>query len=162
MLHALEQFKWHSGSDKDTTFDEIIKKAKACISDGGKLFVGSDSFISKNKVNFATAICLYGDGKGGRYFFHKECLPKKKFNVLVYRITEEVRRSVEIGEYFMNTHNIEPSNIELHIDVSPFHAKAATSSFADMLSGYVTGAGFECKIKPDSWAAQSVADKHSK
>lgn len=162
MLHSLEQFKWYTGSDKEIDFYQIINKVKSCVSNGGKVFIGSDSFISKSKVNFATAICLYGDSKGGRYFFHKECLPKRKFNVLVYRITEEVRRSVETGEYFMNEHSIEPSKIELHIDVSPFHAKAATSSFADMLSGYVTGAGFACKIKPDGWAAQSVADKHSK
>ena len=83
MLHALEQFKWHTGSDKDINFREIINKVKECVSDGGRLFIGSDSFISKNKVNFATAICLYGDGKGGRYFFHKEYLPKKKYNFLV-------------------------------------------------------------------------------
>jgi len=28
--------------------------------------------------------------------------------------------------------------------------------------GYATGAGFRCKIKPDAWASNSIADKHSK
>jgi predicted RNase H-related nuclease YkuK (DUF458 family) len=31
-----------------------------------------------------------------------------------------------------------------------------------MLRGYVTGAGFECRVKPNAWASQTVADKHSK
>jgi predicted RNase H-related nuclease YkuK (DUF458 family) len=162
MLHAIEKFKWHTGSDNSILFEDIVINIKESIDNGGKIFIGSDSFISKSKVNFATAICIHGDGKGGRYFFHKEFLPKKTFDVLVYRITEEVRRSIEIGIHLIDEHNVDPSDIELHIDVSPFHMKAATSSFSDMLSGYVNGAGFECRVKPNAWASQSVADRHSK
>jgi predicted RNase H-related nuclease YkuK (DUF458 family) len=44
----------------------------------------------------------------------------------------------------------------------PFNLKNATSKFSDMLKGYVAGAGFECRIKPDAWASQSIADRHSK
>ena len=52
--------------------------------------------------------------------------------------------------------------IELHLDVSPFAAKEGTSKFSEMLKGYVQGYGFECKLKPNAWASQSVADRHSK
>jgi len=31
-----------------------------------------------------------------------------------------------------------------------------------MMIGYARGNGFECKIKPQAFAASSVADKHSK
>ena len=62
----------------------------------------------------------------------------------------------------MNFENIESENIDLHIDVSPFNLKNGTSKFSDMLKGYVAGAGFECRIKPDAWASQTVADRHSK
>jgi len=31
-----------------------------------------------------------------------------------------------------------------------------------MLIGYVKGSGYECRIKPDAFAAASIADKHSK
>ena len=67
-----------------------------------------------------------------------------------------------MAEHLMESHKIKSEDIELHIDVSPFQSKTATSKFSDMLRGYVTGAGFECKLKPDAWASQSVADKHSK
>jgi len=31
-----------------------------------------------------------------------------------------------------------------------------------MLTGFAKGSGFNVKIKPNAWASQSVADKHSK
>ena len=33
---------------------------------------------------------------------------------------------------------------------------------ARTLMGYATGSGFKCKVKPDSFAASTVADKHTK
>lgn len=158
----LLRLNWVSGSGKKTNFEEIIKILKDSIKKGSKVFIGSDSFTTKNRVNFASAICLYGGQASSRYFFAREYLPKNKFKILVTRITEEVRRSVELAEHIMSNHNIKSDNIELHIDVSPFHMKNGTSKFCDMLKGYVTGAGFECRVKPQAWASQSVADKHSK
>ena len=157
----LKNHNWVSGSGKSVSFEDITNIVKDCIEGGSKVFIGSDSFTSKNKVNFATVICLYGSDVS-RYFFSREYLPKNKFSALVTRITEEVRSSVELAEYLMNSHNIDQKNIELHIDVSPFNLKNATSKFSDMLKGYVAGAGFECRIKPDAWASQSIADRHSK
>ena len=57
---------------------------------------------------------------------------------------------------------IKPHNIELHLDVSPFSANNGTSKFSEMLRGYVVGFGLDCKLKPNAWAGQTVADKHSK
>ena len=70
--------------------------------------------------------------------------------------------SVEIADLLINQYGIPRNKIELHLDVSPIESKTKTSKFSDMLKGYVNGAGFVCKIKPDAWASQSVADRHSK
>jgi len=158
----LLKLKWFTGSDKEIKFEDIISNIKESLVKGSKVFIGTDSFISKSRINFATAICLYGGESSSRYFFSKQYIPKNTYKVLVTRITEEVRRSVELAEHLMTNHSIDSNNIELHIDVSPFNTNNATSRFSDMLKGYVTGAGFECKVKPNSWAAQSIADKHSK
>ena len=32
----------------------------------------------------------------------------------------------------------------------------------DMLKGYVQGYGVDYRLKPDAWASQTIADKHSK
>lgn len=158
----LLKLKWYTGKDTEIEFDNVTDIIKEHLSKGAKVFIGTDSFISKSRTNFATAICLYGGDYPSRYFFSRQYVPKNTYKVLVTRITEEVRRSVEMAEHLMESHKIKSEDIELHIDVSPFQSKTATSKFSDMLRGYVTGAGFECKLKPDAWASQSVADKHSK
>jgi predicted RNase H-related nuclease YkuK (DUF458 family) len=81
---------------------------------------------------------------------------------LISRITEEARRSIEVGTLLMNEYKFDASLIELHLDISPISCGNATSKFSDMLKGYVQGYGFNYRIKPDAWASQSIADKHSK
>ncbi len=154
--------KWTTGSNKNINFDKIVHIINEYVSLGAKIFIGSDSFTSGGKVCFASTICLHGGSKGSRYFFYKENENSKKYITLVQRITEETRRSIELAELLFIQHNFDPEIMEVHIDVSPFHTKQGTSKFSDMLKGYVSGYGFDCKIKPHAWASQSVADKHSK
>lgn len=161
-MHLLSGKKWSSGSGKSYNFDEILEQVSEHSKKSKKIFIGSDSFISRQKVCFVTAVCLLSDHRGSRYFFYKESIPLRQYDILSVRITEEVRRSVELAEIFMNENRIPPDMIELHLDVSPFAAKEGTSKFSEMLRGYVQGYGFSCKLKPNAWASQSVADRHSK
>ena len=160
-MTCLFQKKWNSGSGKAHTFEQI-SKIISIHSRNNKIFIGSDSFLTKNRTCFVTAVCTLDNTYGNKYYFYKEHTPTNQFKMLSVRITEEVRRSIELAEYFMNNYNITPNNIELHLDVSPFAANNGTSRFSDMLRGYVQGYGFECRLKPDAWASQSVADRHSK
>jgi predicted RNase H-related nuclease YkuK (DUF458 family) len=161
-MKNITQKNWITGSNKVIDFYEVLKIIKNYTLKGSKVFIGSDSFISNKKVCFATAICLYGGSAPGRYFFFKEKVPVKQYKHLVSRITEETRRSVEVGCFLMDEYNFNPQLIELHLDVSPFSAGNATSKFSDMLKGYVQGYGFEYQLKPNAWASQSIADRHSK
>ncbi len=158
----LESKKWTSGSNRPFLFEDILPIILDHIKSGSKVFIGSDSFISGGKVCFASTICLHGANLGGRYFFFKEYEESKRYTNLASRITEEARRSIELAELLFVKYDIDPILIEVHLDVSPFSAKNGTSKFSDMLRGYVNGYGFECKVKPNAWASQSVADKHSK
>mgnify|MGYP001360486572 CR=1 FL=1 len=92
----------------------------------------------------------------------RENVDKNHFNNLASRITEEARRSIEIAEYLLSFEKINTHNIEIHLDVSPMHLNNGTSKFSDMLKGYVKGFGVDYRLKPDAWASQTVADKHSK
>jgi len=159
---SFEEKTWFTGAGLKVKFEDLVRKIKFDVGRGAAIFIGSDSFISRDKINFTSAICLYAEGVSACYFFTKDCVSLKSFKALVSRITEEVRRTVELADYFYSQENISPGLIEVHIDVSPFGSKAATSNFSEMLQGYVTGAGYSCKVKPDAWASQSVADKHSK
>lgn len=154
--------KWNTGSHTTKTIHEVVEIAKNYISKGAKIFIGSDSFKTNKKITFATAICLYGESSPSRYFFVRENVDKKHFNNLSSRITEEARRSIEIAEYLLAFEKINTNNIEIHLDVSAVNLNNGTSKFSDMLKGYVNGYGLECRIKPNAWASQAVADRHSK
>ena len=161
MEHIVRK-NWVTGSDQEIDFYDLLKLTREYVRTGSKIFIGSDSFISREKVCFASALCLHGGDNGGRYFFYKDFLPKMKYKQLVARITEETRRSVEIACLLMDEYGVNSQSIELHLDVSPFGTNNGTSKYSDMLKGYVQGFGVGYRLKPNAWASQTIADKHSK
>ena len=154
--------KWFTGSGDKLEFKEIKLLVEKHTKDNGSISVGSDSFIRKRECIFSTAICLYGadSQEGGRYFVRRIKFKREIFRTLLQRITKEVQDSIEIGILLLEHNPI--IDIDIHLDVSASDKKQATSRFSDMLIGYTKGAGFDCKIKPNAFAAATVADKHSK
>tara|TARA_R100001129_G_C5302655_1_gene242965 strand:+ start:1155 stop:1625 length:471 start_codon:yes stop_codon:yes gene_type:complete len=153
---------WRTPNGKPLTLAEIFEEIKLHARNEGKVYIGTDSFIDKNRCAFATAICLHGASgqRGGKYFFRKVFYKRQNFSSLVQRIMHEVQDSIETALFI--SEEVPTAKIELHLDISPAHKNNGTSSISDMLTGYAKASGFECKIKPDAWASQSVADKHSK
>jgi predicted RNase H-related nuclease YkuK (DUF458 family) len=78
----------------------------------------------------------------------------------VQRILREVQDSIELG--LSISEEFPSAKIELHLDISPSTKGNGTSKISEMVTGYAKASGFDCKIKPEAWASQSVADKHSK
>ena len=161
-MNVLDYKNWSSGSGNSLNLAKVSEEVVSHYNKDKKIFIGSDSFRSSKKICFVTTVCLLTERLGGRYFFYKEYVCPKKYSTLTTRITEEVRRSIELAEHFMENHLVMPSMLELHLDVSPFAAKEGTSKLSEMLKGYVQGYGLSCKLKPNAWASQSVADRHSK
>jgi predicted RNase H-related nuclease YkuK (DUF458 family) len=153
---------WFTGSGDRISFEQIIDIILIHKEKDGKISVGSDSFIKKQDCIFSLAICLFGaaDQQGGRYFVKRTKIDKRKYPNLLQRILAEVQKSVELGLKILEI--IPVLDIEIHLDVSGADQGNGTSRYTDMLTGYAKGAGFDCKIKPDAYAATSVADKHSK
>lgn len=153
---------WRTGEGSNVELISIYSALKEHTTANGSIYIGTDSYISKDKCIFATAICLHGaDGqRGGNYFFRRVSFKREKFSELVQRIFKEVQESIELA--LTISENIPSAKIEIHLDVSPSDKGHKTSKLADMLTGYTASSGFEYKIKPHAWASQSVADKHSK
>ena len=152
---------WHTGSGYEIELEDVLRQIHNHSKKNGNIFVGCDSQIIKSRCVFSTIICLHGaDGQsGGRYFFNREKIARKKFPTLVMRLTKEVEKSIEIASLIVDVNpNIK---VEIHIDANS-REDEVTTKFSDMLVGYAKGAGFSCKIKPDAWASSSIADKHSK
>lgn len=152
---------WHTGAGYEISMEEIFKTIQSHAKNNGSVFIGCDSHVIKNYCVFSTAICLHGaDGqRGGRYFYKREKLKSKNFPSMLMRLTKEVENSIDIATTIAEYD--ERINIEIHIDANT-RKEGKTHKFADMLMGYAKGAGFDCKVKPEAWASNSIADKHSK
>ena len=151
---------WTTGTGKEITFFEIINKIKSHHKNSGQVFVGTDSYINSGYCIFATSIVLLGaeNQRGGLYFYKKEKYnePTRFYTRILKEVEKSINIAIDITEICPN------ANLEIHIDVSPEGKNEKTSQMARMLMGYATGSGFKCKIKPDSFAATTVADKHTK
>lgn len=154
--------QWFTGSDKQIEFDDIIYQIKEHAYTNGTIYIGTDSFFKKGECIFSTAICLYGadNQQGGRYFFQKTKISKKQFPSLSVRMLKEAENTINIAQKIVD--ECSWAKLELHLDISSAEKEEGTSPLASMLVGYVQGSGFECKTKPEAFAAASIADKHSK
>ena len=153
---------WKSGSDKTITFYEIIQQIKSHHQKNGQVFVGTDSLANRKGCTFSTSIVLLGadEQRGARFFYSKEKFPDYKGQSFYNRILKEVEKSINIA--IKITEVCPNANLEIHLDVSPEGKNERTSQLSNMLMGYAKGSGFKCKVKPDSFAASTVADKYTK
>lgn len=126
---------------------------------GYEIYVGTDSKVKKKdkRVIYATCIVLYRKGKGGKILIFKE--RKNLPGSLRERLAIEVWKSIETS---MEISKILPKiDIVVHVDVNQ-SPKYKSGDYAQELASMVTGQGFKCVLKPDAFAAQSVADRFSK
>jgi predicted RNase H-related nuclease YkuK (DUF458 family) len=152
---------WFSGSGESVNINNIFEKINQHCRDNGTIFIGCDSQITRDLCTYSTVICLHGaeNQHGGFYFFKREKTKRNEYPTMVLRLLREVELSIQIGYEILE--NNPSADIEIHIDANSKNDQA-TGKHAEMLMGYAKGAGFRCKIKPDAWASNSIADKHSK
>ena len=125
-----------------------------------QLAVGTDSHVGGMNVKFPSVVCLYTPSKGGLYYYTLTHEPKSLYKGnQQYRMFTEVAKSVELATYLEEQTGWKPT---IHIDASPKGAGHFTSAFSDALKGYATGFGFSALLKPASFAANSISDRHSK
>lgn len=130
-----------------------------------RLVIGSDSHerrVNGYKIaNYITAVVVHRIGHGGRYYW-KNGTKERVFN-LRQKIYKETQLSLETTEMLVphirkilnGSHNWE---LEIHIDVGEF---GQTREMIKEVVGMVTGNGYTARTKPDSFAATTVADKHT-
>ncbi len=160
ILFYNETLKRHLG------FDELIAEIKKYIAEHPeaeyKITVGTDSNAS-HYAQFVTAITILRVGNGGRYFWTRtekiycpglqDRIYKETMQSITF--TQELRSRLKdkLGEEFFWD-----NQISVHIDVG---RKGPTTDLIDGVVGMVKGDGFEAVIKPDSFCAFVVADRHT-
>jgi hypothetical protein len=143
----------------DQMFDDIAAFMQVQPQNDYKLIVGTDS-QSQDDTLFVTAIVVHRLGKGGRYFYRKR--RQRKIASLRQRIFYEASLSLGVASELaerLNYNGYADLNVEIHLDVGP---NGETRDLIREIVGMVVGSGFDAKIKPDSYGASKVADKHTK
>jgi len=144
---------------------ERLKKIVSSFMSGDKkakyeIIVGTDSQkIEKNKYDFVSALIIHRVGWGGIYFW-KRLVQDKKIS-LKEKIYQEATMSLETSENFVNffkTNGISKYDIQIHVDIGH---NGETRDLITEVVGMIRGSGYEVKIKPDSYGASKVADRHT-
>ena len=125
-----------------------------------KIIVGTDS-AARDEVNFITAITIWRVGNGGIHFWTSS--EKTKCGSLRDRIYRETIHSITLAQELRGSLKEKLGDEffwddQIHIDVGE---NGPTKDFIDSVVGMVTGYGFEAVIKPFSFGASSVADRHT-
>lgn len=129
--------------------------------------IGTDS-QTHYEVKMVEVVAVRRVGKGGIYFYHKDFIPK--FWSLKEKILSETGKSIALANTFydaLETELLERDKVmedftvcnRIHCDIGNV---GPTNALIPEIVGWVKSSGYECCIKPDSYAASSVANKISK
>ena len=148
------------------SFDNLIEKLVEFVKEKPereyKIVVGTDSRADK-RVRFITAVAILRVRNGARYFWTRSeevfapTMRERIYKEAMYSIafTQELKSRLKdkLGEeYFWD------QKISVHLDVGK---KGPTKELIDGVVGMVKGYGFEAVIKPDSFGAFVLADRHT-
>lgn len=158
--------KFFSPTDGIVSLNEMVEVVRHTLLDNidknFKIMIGTDSQRHGDFIKYSQALILHKIGKGGRYFHREDTDPiPGKIMPLKKKIFTEVGASLELAtEIYARLEDLEAINLmEVHIDVGAY---GETKALIREVTGMIVGGGFTVRIKPDSCAASSVADRHSK
>lgn len=130
------------------------------------IIIGTDS-QSKSDTKVVTVICMVCEGHGGIFFYEitkiplvKEVSRKLRIEtqeslVLAEKLVSLLESDCKYDDLYLNC------PISIHVDAgnSP---KGKTLTLIPEITGWIKACGFDVSVKPDSFAASSIADKYSK
>jgi predicted RNase H-related nuclease YkuK (DUF458 family) len=160
--HQVLQFKSPS-FDRAFTIADIGLALHSYIADDPgcqySVIVGTDSHRYQKYVTFVTAIVFHRHGKGGRYFWREEQIDR--IATLRHQIYQETVYSINVAHELMEQLKQWPMfdvNLEIHVDIGQY---GDTRDLIREVIGMVKGNGFRAKMKPESFAASTIADRHT-
>ena len=160
-MGAMKRF--NSPTHGPIEFEKMVQKVgeymEAVPDQKYRVVIGTDSQTHNRKeVDFVSALIIHRVGSGGIYFWQREKV--KKPYALRERIYEEATRSMTLAEEFLQAfkNNVLEYDLEIHVDVGRL---GETRVMINEVVGMIRGSGFEVKIKPEAYGAQSVADRYT-
>ncbi len=178
-VHYLNNYVFKNSTQNTMSFDEVFENILAFIkrdpASNYKLAIGTDSHV-KNITRFVTAIHLHrigtdGVGKGAwgcikEHIIHRRITSLREKISIETSLTQEILYLIDYNRMSQILEILIPYadkgadiSIEAHIDIG---TKGATRELIQEMVGRFMGMGIDAKIKPDSYAASSYADRYTK
>lgn len=132
-----------------------------------ELTVGTDS-QNFDDTKMVEVVVLRRVGSGGIFFYHIDRI--RRIDQLRTKIYEETQRSLELaGELIpafreaLDASGMDLGSVDVHVAIHCDIGKSgATRAMLKEIAGWVEAQGYDCMIKPDSYAASGVANRLSK
>jgi predicted RNase H-related nuclease YkuK (DUF458 family) len=137
-----------------------VRDAIAASPADSSVYIGADSKVYSHSgeamVAYVTVIILhYGSSKGAKIF--KSHRTDRYYGQIRTRLMAEVTDAIMAATEVADV--IEDRGFEIHLDINR-DERYKSSALVKEATGYVLGTlGFEPKLKPESFAASSVADR---
>lgn len=130
-----------------------------------QIVVGTDS-QNFDETKIVSVVAVTCEGHGGIFFYEIERI--KRISDVRAKLTEETARSLDIMTKLVDVLEREDfkelrdnSILAIHVDAG-WSEKGKTKELIPMLVGWIKACGYDCKVKPDSFASSCIADKLSK
>ena len=157
--------KWHSQTYGTLSFEELPDKIQLFYDmnkhygEPIEITIGTDS-QNHQETKVVTVISVLCKGHGGIFFYHIEYRPlvqsvKTKLEMETYISLETAQKLLAN----LNDKQVFPISIHIDAGTSPI---GKTRDLIQSLTGWVHAMGYDCEIKPNSYAASSIADRISK
>lgn len=132
---------------------ELLKNSSSTSS----IYVGCDSLPKGKYIDWIVVLVIHFDSnKGGTYRFGKFRETARARNMgMKERLWKEVEMVAEVA--LALEPYIDGRKFECHLDLNPNKADKSSVIITEAV-GYITALGFQAVVKPDSFAASSVAD----
>ncbi|KAA0548121.1 hypothetical protein FZW96_10350 [Bacillus sp. BGMRC 2118] len=166
---------FHSVTEENMSFEEVFSTMLRFIetdpSSSYYLSIGTDSQVHDHKTRFVSAIHLHRKGKGAWGCIREIMIPRA-IKSIREKISLETTYSQELAFMFTSRHLDEITDIllpytqegadfhfEIHLDIG---RKGLTKELIQEMTSRIYSMGLEPKIKPESYAASSYANRYTK
>jgi len=129
--------------------------------------VGTDS-QNFDKTKMVEVIALHRVGSGGIFFYRVNYV--RRIDNLRQKIQEETQRSLSVADGLFSeietqlTHfGVDINDMDIHFQIHcDVGYNGSTKALIQEIVGWVQAMGYDCAIKPNSYAASGIANKYSK
>lgn len=162
---------WNSQTYGKLEFNEIPDKinkfyeANKHFGEPMEITIGTDSQNKDDTTKIVSVISIICKGHGGIFFHHVTF--HALINNVKTKLETETNESLEIAQRLISILEQDYETlfsacpISIHIDAGNApHGK--TKDLIQSLTGWVHAMGYDCEVKPNSYAASSIADRISK